>query len=260
MTECILSYTVACDAGRRDSFHRVVDVLLGIGTGCRRAFDAFLLADDSVAFVHFTAAYILLREYVLISVVERSVESIHAIIKRLGNNSPNCSVPYISAAVNEARNLVLLKNRAFYDMCLKWWRSRTLLSTLLAHRFTTLELASMQQQDKIKHLFQCHIASGFTDRRVAIAFKASWQNANPQLRRLKNESLPEEWKQCVSYWKNQFSVRSYYSMPRSIFILNGMRTSSQTSRIQLPFRWRLWSCKPWTSISRPTVTTFSSRS
>jgi hypothetical protein len=91
LRECLDEYNAIVAAGKAKFLHRVAVRLLdpdrAVGIELRRWLESDL---PLIAFVN---AYCALLEYALISMVERRVESIHAIIKRIGASTPNVSPP-----------------------------------------------------------------------------------------------------------------------------------------------------------------------
>ena len=110
----------------------------------------------------------MLEEYALIPLVERAIEMVHAIVKRVGHDSPNVSLPQVSALVNLPRNLRLLKeDRTFYELCKSLWQSRTLFTKLLAYRFTADEIRQMRPLEKIRHVYQCNLDDEFSSTEIS---------------------------------------------------------------------------------------------
>ena len=104
----------------------------------------------------FPHAFRKLQEYALVPLVERGVEMLHALVKRIGQTVQNVSPQYVFARMREKRNSdALSSNAEFHTMCVQGWSSPKLLDNVLALRFTRAQLSAMNPLDKIKAVYQC---------------------------------------------------------------------------------------------------------
>ena len=81
LRECIELYDSLLASGRVSSLHRVARLLLDPDRVCGQELRAFLASDLRLR--EYPTAYAMLRTYCLVSLVERRIESVHAILKRL---------------------------------------------------------------------------------------------------------------------------------------------------------------------------------
>ena len=142
--------------------HRQSQRLFGKGTLVRHELRNFATGDEPLE--NYFSAWVAVQELSLVSLVERTVEAIHAQLKRAGKAITNPRAPYLCAILREWHNLSALKDdRAFYDFCVKRWRSRVLLASLLSLRFTSQELSRMKRLAKVQAVYQCGLSSQFED-------------------------------------------------------------------------------------------------
>ena len=103
-------------------------------------------------------AYSCLLEYALCPFVERIIESIHAIIQRIGRQAPNSSPPHIIARVREEQSFGLLRRSIqFHNLVVQSWSSNKLLSDVLSLCFPASVVQDMSRLTKIKKIYQCHV-------------------------------------------------------------------------------------------------------
>ena len=153
LKECLVEFDQAVIAGR--SLHRVARRLFGHGTVCRRELELWLESANRLSF--YSTAYQYLLEYALCSPVERTIEAIHAMIKRIGSCSPNSLPPYIVSKLRESHNLQLLRSNVHFDAMVKklWW-SNHLLSDLLSLRCEDSAVQQMTRLEKSKLCINAH--------------------------------------------------------------------------------------------------------
>jgi len=176
--------------------------------------DAWLISD--LGLEHFPVAFSLLQEYALVSLVDRKIEAVHAMIKKIGKSFTFALPPYICARLRQARSLEMLRNDMdFYRFCVSQWRSRTLIDQLLALRCSKADLKKFSLDDKIRVVYQCSLESEFETSTVPRAAQGQWLA-------LTNKSvaveLPQSWKLCIEYWKCSLKAGSYYTLPRDLFM------------------------------------------
>ena len=104
--ECLLGFDVAVAAAL--SVHRVARRLFGHNTVCRREFELPLQSTPPLSVYSIASQYLL--DYALCSPVERIIEAIHAMIKRIGSQGPNSLPPYMVARLRESHNTELLRS------------------------------------------------------------------------------------------------------------------------------------------------------
>ena len=181
--ECSLEYDVAVACGRRQALHRIPLRLLDLETSIGAELRAWLVSDADLK--QFPRAYCALLELALISLVERRVECIHAIIKRVGAACTYVLPPYVCARVRESANLEMLKRNAeFWRFCMVSWRQASLLDKLLCHRFAKEQLTTMSRVEKIRAVYQCDMGSEYEDSSDRRRIKAVWAASIPALKHL----------------------------------------------------------------------------
>ena len=214
LKECLVEFDQAVAAGR--SLHRVARRLFGHGTVCRREFELWLESANSLSF--YSTAYQYLLEYALCSPVERTIEAIHAMIKRIGSCSPNSLPPYIVSELRESYNLQLLRSNVHFDAMVKklWW-SNHLLSDLLSLRCEDSAVQQMTRLGKIKTVYQCTLACEDEDTSLDIARRPVGIAILD--RPLKATTPPTAFGMCICHLKALFNGSAVYSMPSSFFEL-----------------------------------------
>ena len=91
----------------------------------------------------------MLKEYALTTMVERRVESIHAIVNMMGKLAPHAFAPFLCSKVREKDHLDLLKtNIRFHEFCLENFRLRGFLDLILQQRCSRDELSGMSPSEK----------------------------------------------------------------------------------------------------------------
>ena len=155
---CVEEFDAAIAAGKQ--LHRVAMRLLDPAKAVGRQFREFIISLFPLQ--HFPEAFFCLTKYSMVELVERRVESIHAIIKQFGAKVSCVTPPYICAIVREKSNMALLQScEAFFEFCLGSWRKRDLMDSLLSQRFDAVTLRSMGSVDKTKAAYQCDLMSEF---------------------------------------------------------------------------------------------------
>ena len=165
LRECIAEYDAAIAGPRADQIHRVAHLILSPSNPCRIELDRFLLVGERLE--EFPIAFVTLQEYALIKLVERSIEEVHSRIKRIGLSMTYCLPVYVCAKLREEYHLAqLTDNVRFYNLCVRMWRSRTLLDRILMLRVSQADLNEMTSDQKIKRIYQCDVESEFQEMAV----------------------------------------------------------------------------------------------
>ena len=76
LQECFTEFDEAIIHGDGQKLHRVAHLILGKERECRKQLDAFLLHGDRLQ--DYPVAFVVLQEYALSKLVERSIEELHA--------------------------------------------------------------------------------------------------------------------------------------------------------------------------------------
>ena len=174
LTQCLAEYdSVMAGPSGGKNLHRVAHLMFHPSTACRRQLEAFF--DHGERLEDFPAAFILLQEYALTPLVERQVEGMHSIIKRLCRAMPHVLPPYLCARMRESSHMLLLRMKAdFYKFCIQGWNKPSLLNECLALRCSPSALASMSRTEKIKHIYHSSLESMFEDTADAKQSKTQW--------------------------------------------------------------------------------------
>ena len=181
LSQCRDQYDKAIADGLSEQQHRVSHLLFKAGTGCRDELDDFL--GNGQRLIDYPTAYAALQEYALAPLVERSIEAVHAVIKRIGKGVTNTTPPFIAAALRENQNLKLLRNNAdFRPMCRELWSSRTLLQTLLCTRYSAEQLRDKNYTEKVKYVYQCAAENMHEDTTLARFHREHWRTATEHKR------------------------------------------------------------------------------
>jgi hypothetical protein len=110
LAECLAEYDAAIRFDGGASLHRIAKRIFNAESLSGQQLRAFLADDKPLEeYVH---AHWALLTLALISLVERSVEAVHAAIKRIGEMCSRINPPYVCALVREAANLRLLQQDA----------------------------------------------------------------------------------------------------------------------------------------------------
>ena len=215
LKDCLQQHDRAIDEGLGYRQHRVSQLLFQKGTACRRQLDDFeaggsCLEDFPVAFKH-------IQEYSLMSLVERSIETVHAEIKRAGSTALAAKPAYICAKVREKRNLGLLQtNQDFRDMCEQMWLTRKLADHVLVLRYPQQQLAAMTNAEKMKRIYQCALSTQYMDTSEIRALREDWLLRTAHTRGIQT-AVPWEWKACVQYFKCRLHPGHIYAIKRKLF-------------------------------------------
>ena len=212
LRECLFEFDEAVAAGH--PIHRVAVRLFGKGTACRRELELWV---DSTNPLHkYSAALKILLEYCLCSPVERVIEAVHAMIKRIGRQSPNSYLPSIVAKLRESYNLEQLRtSRRFEDFVKLHWQSTRILDDLLSLRLERAELDLMSRQMKIKTIYQCTLKDEHEDVQPEIQKRAVALSLMDKP--VAGPTLPLQCRLTVQYLKELFHAGFFYSMPTSLF-------------------------------------------
>ena len=214
LLECIREYETAVLEFGIPALHRVAVKLLDPNGVVGRELRAFLVQDLPLeSFYH---AYVALMEYAMVSLVERRVESIHAIVQRLGRCMTNITVPFICAKMREQYLVDLLKSsNGFFQLCLDSFRKRTLLDEVLKLRFSVHELSGKAVAEKIRLVYQCNLDSEFVDLALPRQEVKQWGDT-VALFLPRPRDVPERCRQCVLYFQSLLT-EGCYSLPTGLF-------------------------------------------
>ena len=211
LAECIAEPDAAIQAGLKDRLHRVAVRLLDVGGAIGREFRLWL--ESTLDLVEFSRAYCALLFYALLSLVERRIESVHAIIKKVGAQSTYVLPPYVCARVRESYNLGSLKtDKVFNTLCERVWRQVSLLDSILRLRFSRETLQGMSRREKIQAVYQCDMDTEFEDMEVQKFQKEHWAKSVPALS-MWTETRVGLDKHYVAWCKQSFGESAYISLP-----------------------------------------------
>ena len=210
LRECLLEFDTAIAAGH--TVHRVAVRLFAKDGACRMELELWLVSDNPLSF--FSTAYRILLEYSLCSPVERIIEAVHAMIKRIGSQAPNSLPPSIVTKLREYYNLELLRtNLQFEQFVYQMWNSTRLLDSTLALRFDKPALAAMGRLKKISAIYQCTLESEHEDVTAAVKRVKDMAILDGQLHA---PPLPKEADLCVKYFKDLFQPGHFYTMAAAL--------------------------------------------
>ena len=210
---CLDEYNEAIASGH--TLHRKCHALFAPSTPCRQDLDAWL-ASDGRPLRDYPFAYVALQEFCLVSLVERRIEQVHALLKRVGNTCTHVLVPYICAKLRESMHISNLRSSAdFSDACVRLWRKRNLLDAILQQRFSKSQLERMSSNAKLNSVYQSTIESEYQSTLVARVNQQLWQSKQPKRRAA--PKVPENFQLAINYWKATLMEGSYYSLPRELF-------------------------------------------
>ena len=163
LKECIQEYDAAIASGRKLALHRVARKLFDSETPCGRQLRE-LLQDESKGLADFPFAYWAILSYALIPIIERSVEAMHAILKRIGRTMSNVNPPTLSSRLRESANLKRLKSDpAFWNFCLQHYRDRGLWDQILVNQCSKTDLDDLTASQKLQKIYQCDRDSQYLD-------------------------------------------------------------------------------------------------
>jgi hypothetical protein len=215
LSECLLEFDTAISRGLGKRLHRVAQLLFSKKTVCRQQFEEFLVGSSTLE--HFPVAFTVLQEYSLASLVERRIEQLHSVIKKIGMQATYVRPPYVCSKLREAQCLQTLSgDRSFYDLCLKRWRSTTFLNEVLALRVSRSMLAAMTSRAKIKMVYQCSLREEYQSTVVDRASQNQWLALTMDSRQ-HAAVIPPSWKACIAYFKRTLEKGCYYTLPRTLF-------------------------------------------
>ena len=164
----------------------------------------------------FPAAFVLLQEYSLCKLVERTVERAHAVIKRVGGNATYILAPYLCSIVRESYNLALLKaNADFHEFAVKAWFSKSLLNDLLKLRVPLDKLRGMPRVEKLKTIYQTSLDVHYADTSDSKRADLLWAITAPSS--AAPPVLGTADKLASEYLKYTFHEGHFFSMPTDQF-------------------------------------------
>jgi hypothetical protein len=214
--ECCDAYDKCVADGRRNRLHRVAHRIFDPNNECRQQLDKFRTSD--LALKAYPVAWMVILQYVLISLVGRRVEAVHGTIKRLGLMARNAGPPFISAALGLTDHLQQLRvDRRFFDLCCQRWRSPVLLDELLHLVHTPTELKLMSKQQKLTAVYQCSIEAEFRDMASERVHQQDWLDNTRHTRVAGPPDSPMPWKLCIAYLKAKFETGFVFSLDLASF-------------------------------------------
>ena len=179
------------------------------------------------------------------SLVERRIESVHAIIKRIGKGATFVLPPYVCAKVREPTNIKLLKDSsAFFSFCQSQWRRRNLFDHVLRLRFSSAQLARMSNKTKLQTVYQCDLKSEFSNASEAIVLSRHWRTHCPALQ-VSRAHLDFQCTAVINYFK--FMLRGNdILLCQQIYLILGLAPPTQMTN------WRgcIPSATRWSSVKR----------
>ena len=217
LRECIAEYDRAVQTTGYDSLHRVAHRILDPLRASGRELREWLMDNYNAPLERFFHAYTTLREYALISLVERRIESVHAIIKRLMRKVTFIMPARVCAEVRLDYNMELLqKNADFHSFALNMYRKRDLLDKLLHNLYASDVLRTMTQASKLKAVYQC----GLDDEYTSTAAAREEQHMFEQIVAISRpQPVPQQNTTIfmVAFLKEVFRRGDFYALPRRLF-------------------------------------------
>ena len=117
------------------------------------------VSSSTLSLESYPLLFISLQEYALLAIVERRIERVHGVLKRIGVHAFGVSLPQLCAMVREEQSLELLQRSAeFSEYFVKTWHSRTLLDQILVLRYPQAELKKMSFETKLGMVYQCSLS------------------------------------------------------------------------------------------------------
>ena len=168
-----------------DSLHRVAKKVLDPTLAAGKELREWLADATGQVLEDFPHAFMILQEYALVPLVERRIESVHAIIKRILRKVTYILPASLCAFTREGYNIDMLNHDPeFMAFCLSEWRKRGLYDNLLKNLRTPEQLKDMSNVDKLKFIYQYSMEQDFMstdDARVQHAqFEQIVAHARPQ--------------------------------------------------------------------------------
>ena len=117
-------YDKACNAGNELRLHRVARRILGRSSSSRCALDAYLADTSNPPLIAYPPIYQALRVYSLSSLVERRVEQLHSLLKRIGRQATYVMPPFACSQLRSQQSVAqYTDDREFKTFCETQWRS-----------------------------------------------------------------------------------------------------------------------------------------
>jgi len=233
--ECIAEWDKALAEVRRQSLHRVAERLFSPETLCGQQLRDFVADTTGKPLHHYPDAYIRVQEYALLTLVERRVESIHAVIKRLLKKHTFITPPQLCAELRESDNMRKLETvPAFRAFCIDNWRSRKLVHDLLSQRLPPATLEAMSLKQKIQTVYQCTLACEFEDSREAHVQSARFSDSR-QLDLPSPPAQPSTTGVAAAFLKSLFVHHEFFAMPFQQFMAWRQASSTEEPRLEGAF-------------------------
>lgn len=214
--QCISQYNDAFAAGRVSALHRVARRLIDPDSLVGKELRDFAVSCH--ALIHYENLFAALLRLVLIPLVERAIEAVHASIKRHGQGAFHMLPSYVCAKVREQQNLILLRSSSeFHSCCMRTWRKRSFLDSLLKQRFSVSKLKAMSYSEKIASVYQSDLMSEHSDIAASRASHNHWLQAVHHSLPALADAPSSEDKQFFFYVKALMVENCYYSLPTDVF-------------------------------------------
>ena len=217
---CTSEYDAAVLDRTPRCLHRVAHLLLDPGTLCGKELRELLEHPDR-RLRDYSIAYATLLRYALVGLIERSVESIHARLKRIGDAMSLVHTPTLCARLREPDTLRRLQDGDdFHAFCLATYRQTSIYNMLLQLRVPANHLAAMKVPEKLMAVYQCDLWSMYTNMTEAHAQQRIWAATVESFR----APMPEVYhnpsppvKASTQLLKQLLRDGVYYSMPAELF-------------------------------------------
>ena len=215
--ECIVEFDAAVAGGREAALHRVAVRILSKATPSGAQLRQWLLDDTGRPLRDYPEAWLMVLEYALVTLVERRVESIHAVIKRFLRKLTFITVPQLCAEIRFHDTMKMLVTEVpFRRFVLENWRSRRLMPSLLSQRVSPAELSAMNMGEKTKTVYQCTFACEFEDTLEARVQSAHFSDALA-LVVASPPRQPVDAQAVIDFLKALFRSQVFYSFPQNLF-------------------------------------------
>ena len=225
-------------AGKGAKMHRVAHRIMGADTECRRQLVAFGRERLGATLKDFPVAYVTIMQYACIPLVGRRVESVHHVIKEIGQEAKNVRPPYISAAVSAPQHIERLRTCPdFHKFVSAKWRSKTLLDQVLHLLVDKQDLRAMTSEQKLRRAYQCSLEDEFRDMTNEREAQENFLRQSAHTRSTVMD-LPASWKAGLSYLKTRLMAGEVFSLPADLFTLAANGTGPGSD-----FNWQ--AADPW---------------
>jgi len=208
-------YDTAIADGRGNMINRLAQSWFPPLSRVRQQMEAF--CSSTLSMESYPLLCIALQGYALLAIVERRIERVHGVLKRIGVHAFGVSLPQLCAMVREEQSLELLQRSAeFSEYCVKTWHSRTLLDQILVLRYRQEDLKKLSFKTKLGMVYRCSLSEEFQD---VSEHKVGCQEFLMLTAgdRPKPDQVTDDERLCLSWLKSLLPVGSYFSMAREHF-------------------------------------------